>query len=329
MPFGPSPRCISCTYNILLLFFAESSASADTDSPDEFTSFIRSLYAAKVPSTQSVWPPSSTDTIFRLVMLKNPKVRIGSVSYYDIHSSARREACQIELKDIFKDIIGKRKIILIEGAPGSGKSTLSVFICQQWEKDKLFNDMFSLVILIQLRNPAIQNAKCVAEILPKCGSKMSQQAAGKICGNCGEGVLFILDGWDELPKHLRDQSLFRRLIQPQYSEEFPLHKSAVIITSRPVSSGDLHPIVSSRIELVGFTSKELLKYFTESLDGNEHKARALFERIEKIPVVAGSCYLPLMASIFVHLFINVTVTYFLQHSMASSRSLFLIVLFAI
>ena len=81
-----------------------------------------------------------------------------------------------------------------------------------------------------------------------------------------------------------------------------LHKSAVIITSRPIASGDLHPLVKSRVEILGFTQEELKQYFTECLEENRVAVDALLERIHENPAVAGSCYLPLNASILVHLF---------------------------
>ena len=58
----------------------------------------------------------------------------------------------IELKDILKTDDEKRKVVLLEGAPGSGKTTLTVHICQKWGKDELFQE-YTLVIMVQLRNP--------------------------------------------------------------------------------------------------------------------------------------------------------------------------------
>ena len=41
--------------------------------------------------------------------------------------------------------------------------TLSVHISQQWGEGKLFTDSeFDYVILIRLRDPAVQNARCIA-----------------------------------------------------------------------------------------------------------------------------------------------------------------------
>ena len=54
--------------------------------------------------------------------------------------------------------------MLMEGAPGSGKSTLSFHVRHEWAKGELFQD-YKLVILIKLRDLIIQNAKSVADLL--------------------------------------------------------------------------------------------------------------------------------------------------------------------
>ena len=189
-------------------------------------------------------------------------------------------------------------LILIEGAPGSGKSTLSVHITQKCSKKEIFPE-YELVVFARLRDPDVQKAKTIAEFLPGRDENMKKRAAEAIVGKDGLGVLFIFDGWDEIPLSLRSNSIFYDLIK---SEGRKLHKSAVIVTSRPIASGDLHPLVSTRIEVLGFTQEELKKYFADCLQSNTTPVETLLERIRENPVVAGSCYLPLNASILVHLF---------------------------
>ena len=198
----------------------------------------------------------------------------------------------------------KRKVVLLEGAPGCGKSTLSVYISQQWGEGKLFQE-FKYVVLVRLRDPAVQAASCIADLLPGRDDEMRQQATIDITANDGQGVLFILDGWDELPSNLSRDSIFHKMIQPglNLSQSNSLLKSTVIVTSRPIASGGLHKCVSSRIEILGFTPKELNEYFTESLKGDTKAVQTLLDRIHENPAIAGSCYLPMNASILVHLFI--------------------------
>jgi Ran GTPase-activating protein (RanGAP) involved in mRNA processing and transport len=61
-------------------------------------------------------------------------------------------------------------------------------------------------------------------------------------------------------------------------------------------------VVSSRIEVLGFTPEEQRQYFTECLKGDTKALEALLEKIQENPVVQSSCYLPLNAALTVHYF---------------------------
>ena len=207
----------------------------------------------------------------------------------------------IELEKLFENIEGERKVILIDGAPGSGKSTLTVHIRQRWSRGELFQE-FTIVILVQLRDPAVQSAQNIADLIPCPDIESAQEVASAIKANLGRGILWVMDGWDELPSHLREKSLLRDMITP--SLHSPITQSSVILTSRPVSSGELSELVSSRIEVLGFTWEEQRQYFTECLKGDTKAVDTLMERLRENPAIEGSCYLPLNASIVAHLYLS-------------------------
>ena len=203
----------------------------------------------------------------------------------------------IELKDIFKNIKGERKVILIDGAPGSGKTTLTVHICQQWGRGEIFNE-FNVILLVQLRDSqATTDAQSISDLLPCETHAMAERAAKEIMAVRGSGILWILDGWDELPSHLQKESIISKLIKTKHHQENPLSKASMIITSRPISSGDLCPLVSLRIEVLGFTAEEQRLFFTECLNNDTKAVKTLMERLSSNPSMEGSCYLPLNASI--------------------------------
>ena len=116
-----------------------------------------------------------------------------------------------------------------------------------------------------------------------------------------------------IPSDLPSDSIISKLIQPRMFQESPLVKSSVIIASRPSSSAELHPLVSSRVEVLGFTPHELEQYFRECLKGDSGAVQTLLERIRNNPVVEGSCYLPLNAAIVAHVFLCC------DHSLPSSN----------
>ena len=213
---------------------------------------------------------------------------------------------EIKLHDLFQEMDSNRKIVLIYGAPGSGKSTLSTHITQKCLKKEIFSD-YELVILVRLRDPAYQKEKTIdiADLLPGRDQEMKKKAAEKISCKDGLGILFVLDGWDELDPDLRTNSIFYNLIK---SEGRMLHKSGIIITSRPIASGDIHHLASIRVELVGFDEEEMEKYFTERLNPNPNpntevpaETMVLLQGIKNKPAVWGSCYLPLNATILVYI----------------------------
>ena len=255
------------------------------------------------------WLPSPTQKIFNLAIIKKEKIQRGRVDDEFVHKTIRGqvddillEKSPIELKDIFRNIKGERKVILIDGAPGSGKSTLTVHICQQWGRGELFNE-FTIVILVQLRDPRVQSAQSIADLLPCESHSVAKEVAAEIMAVKGSGVLWILDGFDELPSHLQKGSIISTLIRPNLYQENPLSRTAVMITSRPISSGDLCPVVSSRIEVLGFTAEEQRLFFTECLNNDTKAVEALMERLSSNPAMEGSCYLPLNASIVAHLYL--------------------------
>ena len=302
-----SDHSLMYTMNIVETLWSEFGGSVCY----QYTQYLRWLYArlhSKDQSPSDQWPPSATKKFFRLAMIQTATVQRGKIEDKFVQMTITgkvddilRQKYPIKLENIFKETRGRRRVILLEGAPGCGKSTLSVYICQQWEKGQLFNQ-FKLVILIRLRDPAVKNAKGLADLLPCSNAKTAQLLAGIMMEMKCQDVLFILDGWDELPSHLHKKSIFSDLVSSYLPSSNQLTGSTVIVTSRPIASGDLHQVVSSRVEILGFTAEELHQFFTECLKGDTEAVKTLLERIEENPEVAGSCYLPLNASILVHLF---------------------------
>ena len=262
--------------------------------------------------TASAFPnkilPLPTRKIFNLAIIKKERIQRGNIDDDYIRMTVRGqvdnvllEKTPIEMENIFKSIEGEKKVVLIDGAPGSGKSTLTVHICQRWGKGELFQE-FTIVILVQLRDPRVQEARSIAELLPCPDLEKAHQVSSAIKANNGRGILWVMDGWDELSSHKRNESFLREIIHPSQISSIPL--SSVIVTSRPISSSDLTELVSSRVEVLGFTSEEQRQYFTECLGGNTKAVDDLMARLSENPAIEGSCSLPLNASIVAHLYLS-------------------------
>ena len=198
----------------------------------------------------------------------------------------------------------KRRVILIEGAPGGGKSTLALHICKKWAQEAFFLN-FDIVILAYLRDEAIQNASTLANILPADVTQVSQSGsdiATQLKASYGFKALFIFDGWDEFPPELQNNSLVSTIIREPH--KLCLQQSTVIVTTRPVASGNLLHIADQRVEILGFTPRQIHKYIEEALNGDSTRIQKLFQHLEEHPVIEGYCYIPLHVAILVHIFLT-------------------------
>ena len=265
-----------------------------------------------------------TQKVFRIRLMRRRSMQHGKMSDRSEVDQASNAEIEIEVKDVFKSTHLGSEIILVEGSSCSGKSTLAVHSCQKWGEGELFEE-FTLVILVQLGDPAVQRAQSISDLLPCHNVAVAQTLATELEATNGRGVLWILDGWDELPPKLRQDSIFHQLMPPKpddvhrqfapqtgesqspilHTQHYSLGmlcESSFIITSRPISSGDLHLVVSSRIELVGFSPEEQRQYFTECLEGDAEALEDLLEKIQDNLIVQSSCYIPLNAALTLYYF---------------------------
>ena len=275
-----------------------------------YRDYLRSRYGALVSKSPKWWPRFPVAKVFKLAMIKE-KIQRGRIDDEFVRMSITgklddilHDKTPVDLENIFSETEDGHKVISIEGAPGSGKSTLSLHICQEWGKGQLFQQ-YDAVILVRLRDPLVQKAKAIADLLPCADIPIAKQAEEAITQSLGKGVLWVLDGWDELPSEPARDCIIHQLIHKHMDPQGALHASDVIITSRSVSFPrvrstvsvtNLHSLVSARVEVLGFTPDELKHYFTECLNGDSKAVQSLLDRIRENPVVESSCYLPLNAA---------------------------------
>ena len=302
----PSPECPTKRSRVSL-----PSTTADAVIAG-YADLMRAYYRTAIPLCFSLtWPPSPTRKVFNLSMISHKQYNYGRgndelvrlLHLGNVDQVMARKSI-VELKDLFHLDEAKRKVVLVEGAPGAGKSTLAWHICQKWEVGELFQE-FKLVVFVQLRDPAIQSAKSLAGILPALDSESHiEQVISVIQQSLGNGVLFVLDGWDEFPPGLRRNNFWSSVICNPSAIACRMPSSTVLITSRPIASGDLHQYASARVETIGFKQAELNLYFNEALQNDSDRVQELQVCLKERPVIKASCYLPLNAVIVSHIFLS-------------------------
>ena len=282
-------------------------ASTTDDVIAVYADQMRGYYRTAIPQCFSLtWPPPPTRKVFNLSMISHDQYNYGRgndelvrlLHLGNIEEIVTKNS-NVELKNLFHLDKAERKVVLIEGAPGAGKSTLAWHICQKWKSGELFQE-FKLVVFVQLRDPAIQSAKSLSDLFPAQLKSVAREVVSRMETKGGEGLLFVLDGWDEFPPGLRGIELIKNLICGPSAIDMP--SSTLLITSRPIASGDLHNYASSRVETIGFKQSEIKLYFKEALNSVTNKIEAFQICLRNRPVIEASCYLPLNASIVVHLF---------------------------
>ena len=290
----------------------------DSDTLTSYASYLRELYSSMSNShTSQHWTHLPRCEFIQLAMIGSGGLRRGDREEEMVRLAqlGRIETIlnhkkPIDLESLFpippKPLVllpppRRPRVLLIEGAPGGGKSTLILHICQKWAQNDFSFDTFDLVILVYLRDQAIHNATTLADILPNTLEE-SQVVATCIQTIRGHNVLFVFDGWDEFPSHLQKDSLVSTIIRQPH--KLSLHQSTVLITSRPVSSGNLLHIADRRVEILGFTQHQIREYIEKALDGNSTHIQKLVQHLEEHPVIEGYCYVPLHVAILVHVFLT-------------------------
>ena len=254
-----------------------------------YGSYLADRYLSLGLGTSLSSLPPPTTKFFNLVMVAKEKFR-------RIKSNRTLKDC-VAVADILPKHSTKRVVILIEGVPGIGKSTLCLHICQEWGSRNLFPE-YRMVILVQLRNPEIQKASTIADLLPCRDDAMARRCADEIAALDGRGVLWILDGWDELPVSVQTSTFFCDMLNAPATRKSPIPLSDIIVTSRPISSANLQPIASSRYEIHGFTIEQQEEYFRDCFRADESATdcQAFLEIVCNNPVLQSCCCLPQYAA---------------------------------
>ena len=189
------------------------------------------------------------------------------------------------------------KRILIEGAPGIGKTVLSKEIAFRWAKKELLQNI-ELVFLIYLREPRLREIKSTTQLLQLFTStKTAADVADYLQEYNGSGVAFVIDGFDEYPSSLQRSSLIVDIIRGDI-----LHKAIVVVTSRPTATVSLHDHVDRRIDILGFAKEEREQYIMQSLSDCPEKKDELFKYLKRQPTINGFCYVPLHLAVLLYLF---------------------------
>ena len=188
------------------------------------------------------------------------------------------------------------EVVLIEGAPGVGKTTFALHQCRQWAEGKL-PQAYTIVLLLPLRDNNIRQITSLPSLFRHSNGQVRDEVIRTVLKNEGKGCLIWLEAWDELVDDLRSDSLFTQLIRG-----IQLPAATIYITSRPWATESLLELMGDRIS----QHIELLALAKEEVE-NQMRSILMAEPgfmlyIEYNPIIRAAMYTPVTAAIVEQVF---------------------------
>ena len=259
-------------------------------------------YSTQPEVPEDSWPPAGTNTCINLALVKQG----------DINGEYARKTIQGDVDDIMTD---KESIeydaaftnlesatrLLIEGRPGSGKTTLVHRLSKDWARGnpKLNLKNIKLLFLVHLRvffNDANSTLRDILKLYYSEESKIDT-IIHEAEANSGEGLCFILDGLDEYrPESMKNTFIFKLI------KRLTLPKAIVIAASRPAASAEFRNTADKKIEVIGFLKEQIHEYIAKYPFTVPDKGMELHKHLEQHPIIHHMCYLPIHAAMVCYLF---------------------------
>ena len=278
------------------------------------------------------WPPVKATEFINLVLIKN-----NTSWHKTVQNSVDDVVGDKEHTTYHKIFTGlrqlRRKLILLEGRPGSGKTTLMNKFSRDWSKREIL--MSKLFIFVPLRRLNAEPDRTLATILKVACPALSlhdiRQLVPYIEEGGGEGEIFALDGFDEYVPHYSEPvtpdkwfSMQKRtviednyvivedvphlMLPPDHEHVFELiygrslPKALVIVTSRPAACVNIRQYAGRRIEVLGFLSPQIIKYVQHYFKSDPGKCQKLTMHLKSHPNLKHMAYLPLHCAMLAFLY---------------------------
>ena len=264
---------------------------------------LYSLMKSEVPKDS--WPPVGNSTFINLVLVKQSP--ISRCDYYTVRGDMDdilESKEMVEYEEVFREY-REGALVLVEGRPGSGKTTLVHKVTRDWATGRKVLQGAKMVFLITLRllnfSKKDRNLLEVLEVFYG-GVVLRKSVEHDLQEYGGQGACFIIDGLDEYQHKEVRESVIHQLIDKKC-----LPFSMVIVASRPVATNELRKNCSRRVEVIGFSKSQINEYVeTYPFNGSDKVVSDMDSKLKlylsRHPNILHMCYLPVHAAMICFLF---------------------------
>ena len=254
----------------------------------------------------ATWPPSPSEKFINLAAINREKVSSAELHKFMLETLNKgvdtilETKAPVHIEQLMDTKPGiKQKCVLVEGAPGVGKTTLSWEICKRWAEGNLFKQ-YSLVLLLRLRDETVQNAMDIKDLVLYPYEEQVEGITKYLKFTNDTNTLILLEGLDELPQHLLTRpSIFTRLLAGT-----DLPDVTILVTSRPSATAQLwknwKQRITKHVEILGFTEDNITSYVASILDQQELPSFNTY--LCTAPSIRQLMYIPLHSGIIVELY---------------------------
>ena len=180
----------------------------------QYTTQLKQLYTSRSPLQPLTDSKPKHLLQFRLARIEKQTISQGDMDRFTRESLRgdmddvvfKKTAMEVSELGVMAD--GSRpKVVLIEGAPGVGKTTFAWDQCRQWAEGKLLQ-AYSIVLLLPLRDNNIRQITSLPSLFRHSQRQVRDEVSRRVAESEGKGCLIWLEAWDELGNDLRSLTLY-------------------------------------------------------------------------------------------------------------------------
>ena len=197
------------------------------------------------------------------------------------------------------------QFMLVEGGPGIGKTFLLQEIARLWGNGQILQ-AFKLVLVVRLREFTSHPTKNFEELLQSyfLGENATEEIT--LCSkyfsrNSGKDLMFLFDGFDELPKNQLHNSFINSILMRK-----TFSCCGIVISSRPSYSESLQNMYNptNLANILGFNEEERNSYIKTALHGSTKEIENITHHLETHFTISNLCFVPFNMAVLLYLYVK-------------------------